>query len=247
MLRWIALPLAMLCVGCASPEPTPTPAQTSQAFSLDGTVQLEEKTIRYVVPEDRCLLDPERPLERIYYDILTEVVGTEGEVFALFVACDELDLYRTDLQSVENFEHLGGYFYFFADDGAPQRTAYSRSVFATMMAAMTQEIDLEEIADEVAEKTGEVTADPSAQVEVQRFESTGHTEDAAFYSFATRDRSFGTDYPVVGAMAVTAVYGYPIGLILIHVTEEPAAAEAVDENIRALIDAFLDANPDSDT
>jgi hypothetical protein len=246
MLRWLVLSLVALCVGCASPAPDPTPQQTGHVFDLDGTIQLEDTTIRYVVPEDRCLLDPDRPLEGVYYDLMSEIIGDDGDVFALFVECSQLELYRTDLQAFKEFEHFGAYYFAREDDGSVMRMSISRAFFATAMATMSND-DVDDTLDDVAEKTGEITGDPTASLESEYFESTGHTTDAAYFSFAMRSTTFGTEYPTQGAMGTTLVYGYPIGLILIRSTEASGATETLDRNIRTLIEAFLDANPDSDT
>jgi hypothetical protein len=62
MLRRIVLPLAALCVACASPETVTTRAQADLAVDLDG------KTVNLVVPSGYCALDEHNPEQSALID-----------------------------------------------------------------------------------------------------------------------------------------------------------------------------------
>ena len=227
MLRWLVLPFAVFCVGCASPESAGTPDEIEHAFDLDGTIRAGGQTIQYVVPEGYCLLDSKRPAEMHIYEKLGEDVEDDGRVFALFADCDQLETIRTTGGSAEDIGDAGGYFYMLEDDGTPMRGGMSRSGFAHMVSTEMLTSDFEDV-------DGDVT-------------STGYTDDAAFFSLTGQEIVDGNEYPMLGAAGVTLVYDIVVGAIMFRVADDPAGAAMVDEEIRALIDAFIDANPDSDT
>ena len=243
MLRWVAMAVVVLCVGCTTDAPVTE--STDHNLPLDGQVTLNGETIRYAVPEGTCKLDPERPMERFFYDTLSQVVEGDGELFALFVKCDELDLLRTDLNGFEQFKYFGGYFYPLDDDGNPAQVSMPRRTFAKMMTGMAA-ADAIESGDKVAEKVGEVLADPSAAMTVQEFKSTGHTDDAAYFYFRSRNTTYETEFPVLGALSVTLVHEQIIGLTVVRLTDDPADIDAANEDIRSITTDFLAANPDSD-
>ncbi len=238
MFRWISLTLAALYLCGLAVQPAA--AQSTLSYELEG------ETIHYVVPEELCLLDPERPMERTVFDVLAQFVGADGKVFALFVGCDELELFRTDLTQVENFERIGAYYYPQEPDGTASKMSMPRARFAEILTRSVPALDVDELSSNFAEKMAEVAADPNAQMDIQQFGSTGHTDDAAYLSFISQNTTYGVQYPVVGAIAMTLVHERMIGLVMAHVTDDPAAVDAINERIRTVTEAFIDANPGSD-
>ena len=222
MLRWLLLPLAMLCVGCAASDPALNQAPATHAFDLDGTSPLDGETIRYVVPNGYCLLDSNRAPEAAIYGNVGEELEDEFRAFALYADCDQLETFRTTDEGLMALHDVGGYAYLLEDDGKPTKGGMARARFAREVTALQATEDDEELV------------------------STGYTEDAAYFSFSPIDPDTGAAYPMLGALGVTLVYDNVIALIMFQRTDDPAALPALGEEVRALVAAFLDANPDTE-
>lgn len=181
-------------------------APTAYANSI-SEIDIDGRAIRLVVPEGHCLLDPDRPMERLMVDMFGQIVGQQYQAHALFITCSELDLFRTDLEALDEVSRLGGYFIPMEADGSPAYVpGLPRTVFAKISADSAETLDNPPTDEEILERIKTATADPTANSTLQYFGSTGHSKDAAYFAMYGTQTSYGTTSTFVGSFGVTLIH-----------------------------------------
>jgi hypothetical protein len=216
-------------------------AQTIHPVELDG------ETVNFVVPDGYCVLDKNRPIERMAFDLVDQSLAGRSRLILYFTACHVLQAFREDIQNAPEFDPFGVYFVPIYENGSfKKETRLSRSEFAAEMFTAFPTVDVESAMEETVAQSKEILADPTADLDVEYFGATEYDKDAVYLSFRGIGTTFGESARVFGEGNATLIHQRAIATMLYSLENGAASRAELLQDSRSLLAELLDANPDSD-
>ena len=237
-MRPLLVLLFAVALVCAAP--VPGRAQTIHPVDLDGAI------VKFFVPDGYCLVDTDRPTEKLMFELLDKTLGPDNELIIWFVRCEQLEKLRLGF-SESMFEDYGLYIAVVEPDGAFVNVDYlPRSDVVAELYKQVPTVDVRQLAANTTQRARETLLDPNASVEISAFGTTGFDEHAVYMTLTGTAQLHGTQVPVVGAGGTTVMNRRLVSVMLYLITDEPDILIELDKKSRGFISDWLAANPDSD-
>ena len=216
----------------------PAHAQTTHPVDLDGEV------VNFVVPEGYCVLDRSIPTHLTIFEHYYGENDPSTRVVMFFVNCDGLAAFTTIGETLDRVSDNGVYYTALDPDGSVTIfPAVNRGELIRSLAEQYPDLPLAAAREGLSDALADGGGPP-----IGLFQSglTSYDSDALYVSLIATSEVSGNLKIVGGGSAITVVHDRPIFLGLSRLMEDEEAIDQLSDEVRQLMAAFLDANPDSD-